>query len=137
MTDDGILLTGFVFSDIVDMMEPVAVFTAEFFQGKKLEIPVSVGRIKSYKVKYEKVTPKGTLSLKAVSDSGKERIIEPGEEVKVTETLVFTALPADGYKVSGWDVANTTKLYEKLYDRSGWILEASTTTSEAGTILYD
>ena len=133
LTDDGILLTEFVFSDIVDMMEPVAVFTAEFFQGKKLEIPVSVGRIKSYKVKYEKVTPKGTLSLKAVSDSGKERIIEPGEEVKVTETLVFTALPTDGYKVSGWDVANTTKLYEKLYDRSGWILEASTTTSEAGT----
>lgn len=44
LTDDGIRLTEFVFSDIVDMKETVAVFTAEFFQGEKLEIPVSILR---------------------------------------------------------------------------------------------
>ena len=133
VTEDGITLSTYVFNDFVDENENTAIFTAEFFQGGNLDIPVSIGGIESYKVTFNNENEGGSIKLIAVSPSGSEREVASGETVKTTENLRFEARLNNGYEVSGWKVLNTTKLYEKIQNREGWILDASTTTSESGT----
>lgn len=129
-----IVLSKYFFEDVdKDITPHDAVFTLSFWIGEPQSCTVKVGGTSRYKVNFEANGTGGSLSAKAVTGSGTERTLAKGDTVRKNEKLVLEATAETGYRVSSWSIENTDVVYEKITDREGWSVTASSTRNEDET----
>lgn len=129
-----IVLSKYFFDDVDTEVNPHdAVFTLSFWIGEPQICTVKVGGTSRYKVKLEAKGTGGSISAKAVTGSGLERTLANVDTVRKNEKLMVEATAETGYRVSSWSVENTAVVYEKITDREGWSVKASSTRNEDET----
>lgn len=136
LTDEGIMLSKYFFGDITSTNKHDENFTLEFLQGDPININVSVAGVESYTVKFE-TGEGGSVTAETTSPLGVKKEVVSGNLVKRKDSLVFTAVPDDGYFVSGWKILNETPVLEKIMDRSGYTVLASTEYGDSVMRIFD
>lgn len=136
LTDEGITLSQYFFEDMTSKDKHDENFVLEFLQGDPININVAVGGAESYTVKFES-SEGGSVTAETTSPSGLKKEVVSGNLVKRKDSLVFTAVPDDGYFVSGWTVSNESPVLEKITDRSGYTALASTEYGNSVMKMFD
>lgn len=123
--DNTITLSKYFFEDYgYDTTETIN-FTVVFVMGNEAPFTVNVGGGNTRMVEYE-AGEGGTMSAGIITQSGLEKPVASGDDVKVDANLTFVAMPDTGYEVDEWTVEVTTPIIEQV-DRKGWKASASTT----------